>query len=181
MARNVEIKARVFSLDALQPRVAALAQRGPELIEQDDTFFHCLHGRLKLRALAGGRGELIAYDRPDAPGPKTSSYFIAPTAEPDALRVTLSRALGEAGRVRKQRVLFLIGRTRVHLDRVDGLGEYLELEVVLRDDEDAACGVEEAHRLLRQLGVPLGDLVSGAYVDLLGAASPARNAPHAEG
>ena len=167
MARNIEIKARVASLAELQPRVAALAQHGPELIEQDDTFFHCAHGRLKLRTFADGHGELIAYERPDTPGPKASDYRITHTTEPDALRTTLARALGEAGRVKKQRVLFLVGRTRVHLDRVDGLGEYLELEVVLRDGEPAAAGVQEAHALLQQLGVPPAHLVAGAYIDLL--------------
>jgi adenylate cyclase class IV len=167
MARNIEIKARIASIAALQPQVAALAQHGPELIDQDDTFFHCAHGRLKLRAFADGRGELIAYDRPDAPGPKTSNYLITPTHTPDALRSTLARALGEAGRVKKQRLLFLIGRTRVHLDRVDGLGEFLELEVVLRADEPAESGIDEVHTLLLQLGVQPASLIAGAYIDLL--------------
>jgi predicted adenylyl cyclase CyaB len=169
MARNVEIKARIDSITALEPRVAALAQHGPELIEQDDTFFHCLHGRLKLRAFADGTGELIAYDRPDALGPKTSNYLITPTHDPASLRTTLARALGEAGRVKKQRVLFLVGRTRVHLDHVDGLGEFLELEVVLRDGEPAASGFDEAHALLMQLGVQPASLIAGAYIDLINA------------
>lgn len=167
MARNIEVKAHIPSIAALEPKVAALAQHGPELIEQDDTFFHCTHGRLKLRAFADGRGELIAYERPDALGPKTSNYLITPTANPDALRATLARALGEAGRVRKQRLLFLVGRTRVHLDHVDGLGEFLELEVVLRDGEAAESGIDEAHTLLLELGVQPASLIAGAYIDLL--------------
>ncbi|HZT56537.1 MAG TPA: CYTH domain-containing protein, partial [Burkholderiaceae bacterium] len=66
-----------------------------------------------------------------------------------------------------------VGRTRVHLDRVEGLGDFLELEVVLRDDESAADGVAEAHALLRRLRVDAAQLVSGAYVDLLrGGAAP---------
>ncbi len=179
MARNIEIKARIDSISALEPQVAALAQHGPELIEQDDTFFNCPHGRLKLRAFADGRGELIAYDRPDALGPKTSNYLITPTADPDSLRATLARALGEAGRVKKQRLLFLVGRTRVHLDHVDGLGEYLELEVVLREGEPAASGIDEAHSLLLQLGVQPASLIAGAYIDLLNA-QPS-HAPRAAG
>jgi predicted adenylyl cyclase CyaB len=169
MARNVEIKTRIDSIARLEPKVAAMAQQGPELIEQDDTFFSCAHGRLKLRAFAGGHGELIAYDRLDATGPKTSNYMIAPIADPEALRQTLARALGETGRVKKQRLLFLIGRTRVHLDRVDGLGEFLELEVVLRDGEAAESGIAEAHALLKRLGVPPASLIAGAYIDLLNA------------
>jgi predicted adenylyl cyclase CyaB len=171
MARNIEIKARIDSITLLEPRVAAMAQSGPELIEQDDTFFNCTHGRLKLRALAGGRGELIAYDRPDTTGPKTSNYLIAATPDTQALRQTLARALGATGRVKKQRLLYLIGRTRVHLDHVDGLGDFLELEVVLRDGEAAETGVDEAHVLLKRLGVPPASLIAGAYIDLLNAES----------
>jgi predicted adenylyl cyclase CyaB len=169
MARNIEIKASITSIAVLEPKVAALAQHGLELIEQDDTFFNCPQGRLKLRRFADGRGELIAYDRPDTLGPKTSDYLITPIAEPDALHATLARALGEAGRVKKQRLLFMVGRTRVHLDHVDGVGEYLELEVVLRDGEAAASGIDEAHSLLMELGVQPASLIAGAYIDLLNA------------
>ena len=93
MARNVEIKARVSSIEALLPKVRALAGHGPELIAQDDTFFACAVGRLKLRVFAEGHGELIAYERPDAVGPKTSNYRVAPVADPQALRATLIRTL----------------------------------------------------------------------------------------
>lgn len=167
MARNVEIKARIDSIEALLPAAAALADHGPELIAQDDTFFGCLHGRLKLRVFADGLGELIAYERPDRSGPKTSDYRITPVPDPDALRETLRRALGVTGRVVKQRTLFLVGRTRVHLDRVDGLGDFLELEVVLREGEDAQHGISEAHVLLTRLNVQPSQLVCGAYLDLL--------------
>ena len=167
MARNVEIKARIDSIEAVLPRALALASGPPEFIAQDDTFFTCAIGRLKLRVFADGRGELIAYQRPEATGPKTSDYAITPVADPDALRATLARALGVGGRVLKQRTLLRVGRTRVHLDRVDGLGDFLELEVVLRDGESADDGVAEAHALLRRLQVNAAQLVAGAYVDLL--------------
>jgi adenylate cyclase class IV len=167
MARNVEVKARVSSIEALLPKVSVLARHGPELIAQDDTFFACSTGRLKLRVFADGQAELIAYARPDTAGPKTSDYCITPVADPDALRASLARALGVAGRVIKQRTLFLVGRTRVHLDRVEGLGEWLELEVVLREGEHAEQGVAEAQALLASLQVEATQLVSGAYVDLL--------------
>jgi predicted adenylyl cyclase CyaB len=72
--------------------------------------------------------------------------------------------------VRKHRTLFLIGRTRVHLDRVAGLGEFLELEVVLRDGEAVSAGQHEAQAVMARLGVTDSQLITGAYVDLLGAA-----------
>ena len=68
MARNIEIKARIPSIEALLPRACALAGTEPQLIEQDDSFFAVAHGRLKLRVFADGSGELIHYQRLDAEG-----------------------------------------------------------------------------------------------------------------
>jgi len=167
MPRNVEIKARIDSIEAVVGRVAALADRGPIEIPQDDTFFACERGRLKLRALSAGEGQLIFYRRADAAGPKESVFTISPTASPDTLREALSLAYGLTGRVRKHRTLYVVGRTRVHLDRVEDLGNFLELEVVLTEGEPAASGIAEAHDLMAALGITPAQLVEGAYVDLL--------------
>jgi adenylate cyclase len=172
--RNVEIKARVADLAAVEARAATLADQGPVDIAQDDTFFATASGRLKLRELAPDRGELIHYDRPDQGGPKLSRYVIAPTSDPAALREALARACGVTGRVRKQRRLYLAGRTRIHLDRVEGLGDFLELEVVLAADDDLAGGEAEARRIMDALGVAESDLVEGAYVDLIAAQAARR-------
>lgn len=169
MARNIEIKARLAGIPELLPKVAALATGGPEEIDQDDTFFRCADGRLKLRVFSDDRGELIFYRRADRQGPKESFYEIAPTVAPGALRCLLALSNGEAGRVVKHRTVYLVGRTRVHLDRVEALGDFLELEVVLRDDEDVAAGIAEARALMDGLGVRADQLVEGAYVDLLAA------------
>jgi predicted adenylyl cyclase CyaB len=87
--------------------------------------------------------------------------------EPDALRDALATSCGLIGRVRKRRIVYLVGRTRVHLDCVDGLGDFLELEVVLSDDEPAEDGVAEARALVARLGLSPDALVAGAYLDLL--------------
>jgi adenylate cyclase class IV/uncharacterized glyoxalase superfamily protein PhnB len=167
MPRNIEIKARVVDPSALAAKVVALASEGPTLIEQDDTFFACSGGRLKLRAFPGGTGELIFYRRADQAGPKESFYVRSPTPSPDSLREALTLAHGQAGRVRKKRRLYLVGRTRVHLDEVEQLGHFLELEVVLADGESAEDGMGEAHALITSLGIEPAQLVDQAYVDLL--------------
>jgi predicted adenylyl cyclase CyaB len=166
-SRNVEIKARIASVEAMAPRVAALADRGPVEIEQDDTFFVCERGRLKLRALSPTEGQLIFYRRANQAGPKESRFVISPTASPDTLRDALTLAYGSAGRVRKHRTLYLVGRTRVHLDRVESLGHFLELEVVLAEGESPDAGVKEARALMTALGLADDQLIDGAYVDLL--------------
>jgi len=166
-SRNVEIKARISSVEALVPRVAALADQGPIEIEQDDTFFVCERGRIKLRALSATEGQLIFYRRANQAGPKESRFVISPTASPDSLRDALALAYGSAGRVRKHRTLYLVGRTRVHLDRVESLGHFLELEVVLAEGESPDAGVKEARALMTALGLGDDQLIDGAYVDLL--------------
>jgi len=167
MARNIEVKARIRSVAELARKVEAIADSGPTEIIQDDTFFNCDTGRLKLRSFPDERGELIFYRRADRLGPKESFYLISPTLSPCSLREILSRALGQSGRVEKRRTLFLIGRTRIHLDQVKGLGDFLELEVVLNDGEPPEAGIAEARALMERLGIEPSQLIEGAYVDLL--------------
>src|SRR6056297_681108 len=113
MPRNIEIKARVNHPAELEQRVADIADRGPEALFQDDTFFHCPTGRLKLRDFGNASGELIFYQRADESGPKPSYYKIAPSDQPEALRQVLLEAYGSPGRVVKHRTLYLAGRTRI--------------------------------------------------------------------
>ena len=167
VARNIEIKARIAAVAALAPRAARLADTGPVFLEQDDTFFACARGRLKLRDQFAAGAELIFYQRADESGPKESFYVRLPVADPQAMRALLELANGQTGRVRKRRMLFLVGRTRIHLDAVEGLGEFLELEVVLREGESAQEGVLEARRIMSELGVEPQQLIQGAYVDHL--------------
>jgi predicted adenylyl cyclase CyaB len=171
MPRNIEIKARVEDIEALAAKVTAIADQGPIEIIQDDTFFACDAGRLKLRTFAVGEGELIFYRRNNQTGPKESFYVRSPTSAPDTMREALSLAYGQAGRVQKRRTLFFVGRTRVHLDRVCGLGNFLELEVPLEEHESFEAGVREAHELMAQLFVEPSQLIEGAYVDLFEIAS----------
>ena len=108
--------------------------------------------------------------------------MLAPAPEPESVREALTRACGQLGRVRKARILVLVGPTRIHLDRVEGLGDFLELEVTLADGQTEAEGTATAHALMARLGVAPDQLVSGAYLDLLRAqASAAPGAPPDEG
>ena len=167
MARNVEIKAHIEGVESMVPKAAALADEGPVEIFQDDTFFVCPNGRLKLRVLAPGEGQLIFYRRSDLRGPKESFYLISSTTEPDVLRESLTLAYGQIGRVRKKRILFMKGRTRIHLDSVEGLGDFMELEVVLSDDESREEGEAIARDLMERLAILPSQLIENAYVDLL--------------
>jgi len=167
MPANIEIKARVSDPATLLANARALTGTGPEIILQTDSFFQAETGRLKVREFDDGTGELISYHRPDAEGPKISSYAISPTADAGGLRDVLAGVLPTRGVVRKKRLLFLAGRTRIHLDEVEGLGSFMELEVVLAEGDEQEDGEREAAELMERLGVTSEDLVSGAYIDLL--------------
>jgi adenylate cyclase class IV len=167
LPRNVEIKARVEDVAAFERRAAEVADGPATTIEQCDTFLETSRGRLKVREFRDGSGELIHYERRDGAGPETSVYLIARTPEAEALKGVLARALGVRGTVRKRRRLYVCGQTRIHVDRVEGLGNFMELEVVLNERQTPADGRAIAESLMRALGVGSRHLVEAAYVDLL--------------
>jgi adenylate cyclase class IV len=82
------------------------------------------------------------------------------------MREALTRACGLLGRVRKQRWLLLAGQTRIHLDRVAGLGDFMELEVVLQPGQTDDEGTVMAEALMRSLGLSDAPRLAGSYLDL---------------
>jgi predicted adenylyl cyclase CyaB len=167
MNRNIEIKARVLELQALTDRVRDIADHGPEIIEQEDTFFRSAKGRLKFRKFSDSKGELIYYERSDHQGPKECQYFIYPTSKPAEFVEILSRSVGVRGVVIKRRILYTAGQTRIHLDEVKDLGHFMELEVVLRPDQNSQDGERIAKELMRRLKIDESSLIECAYIDLI--------------
>ena len=173
MPVNIEIKSRAWDSARIRLLVESLARTSGEQIEQEDIFFVVPRGRLKLRILSTISAELIYYEREDHAGPKESRYVISRTSEPESLRNVLAESLGVRGVVRKKRTLYQIDQTRIHLDEVEGLGSFAELEVVMKEGQSQTEGIEIAHRLMSQLEIKPSDLIERAYIDLL-AVSPSR-------
>jgi predicted adenylyl cyclase CyaB len=175
MPSNIEVKARVRNFAEIKARAEKLSDTPVEMISQEDTFFNTPGGRLKLRVLPEEKGQLIFYTRPDQEGPKRSDYHIFYTSDPENLKRVLELAYGVRGVVRKTRYLYLAGQTRIHLDDVEGLGQFLELEVVMQEGQRDAEGQEIAEGLLAGLGVERSDLLEGAYMDLLESSTEFKN------
>lgn len=167
MATNIEIKARVDDFEALKARAASLSDEPLRILLQEDTFFNIPKGRLKLRVQAPDRGQLIFYERPEQDGPKRSDYHLAETQDPGNLKRALALALGIRGVVRKTRYLYMFGQTRIHLDDVEGLGYFMELEVVMEAGQSDAEGQAIAEDLMRRLEIREEALLEGAYMDLI--------------
>jgi homotetrameric cytidine deaminase len=160
LRRNLEIKAR--DADPRRTLEAALALGAEDRGEltQRDTYFQGARGRLKLREQTPGEPELIQYRRPDEPGPRTSEFRRVPVAEAEALREALAAGLGTLVTVAKRRRLLLADDVRIHLDDVDDLGTFIELEAPEDGDQDA-----KVERLREALDI--GELIPGSYSDLL--------------
>ena len=167
MASNIEIKAQANDFTGQRERAEAMSDVPGEAFLQEDVFFNVTKGRLKLRILGDHSGTLIFYQRDDSSGPRWSHYLVSKTHEPEALKNVLSSSLGVRGVVRKHRTVYKVGRTRIHFDRVEGLGDFVELECVM----DSSTGEEEASHGVRNLmdilGIRESDLIGEAYIDLL--------------
>ncbi|MFZ5807538.1 MAG: class IV adenylate cyclase [Verrucomicrobiota bacterium] len=167
MPRNVEIKAKVHDVTALRKRARKLTGKPPQLLLQKDIFFHVKQGRFKLRVLSPTFGQLIFYQRGNAKNARESNYCIYETKNPEALRQVLRTALGEKIVVKKKRCLYLLGQTRIHIDEVEGLGNFMELEVVLKKNQSAIEGMKTCRDIMQKLDIKQKYLISCAYADLL--------------
>jgi|GEM_PF-665879 len=174
--RNLELKLPCQALDEVKRRAGTLGGKLDGRLTQDDQFYTCADGtRLKLRReirhLPDGQAlphaELIRYLREDTGDARVSDYERTPVADPDALHAELSRVHGLGPHVRKGRELVLLGRTRLHLDAVAGLGTFVELELVLREGEEPAAARAELERIIRGLGLYGVPAEPRAYADLL--------------
>jgi predicted adenylyl cyclase CyaB len=167
MEQNIEIKARLSDFSQAIAMAKSISNTAGKTLKQTDYFFHCAEGRLKLRVFSDNKGELIFYRRQNQKGPKTSTYSITKTNEPNRLKLVLASAHGVLGIVKKTRHLFKVGRTRIHIDQVEQLGDYLELEVVLKPEESQQVGILEAEELMQQLSISEKNLIDCTYIDLI--------------
>jgi predicted adenylyl cyclase CyaB len=166
---NLEIKARCADLGAVRERARDLAASRFGVDRQIDTYFATRRGRLKLRESSLSGGQLIPYLRPDQRGPKNASYGVIPVEEPEGLKALLTEILGVHRVVRKVREIWLHENVRIHLDQVEGLGSFVELEAVYDGAPDSLPAQQTKVRfLMERLGIGEEDLVDVSYEGLLG-------------
>jgi homotetrameric cytidine deaminase len=182
--RNIELKA----IDADPARsLAAARELGAEdrgVLRQRDTYFRARSGRLKLREEEPGGATLIQYDRPDGAQARESRYRLTPVDDPDTLRASLDAALGTLVVVDKERHLLLWEGVRIHLDTVDGLGSFVELEGVAAPGSDLNAEHDKVARLRAALRIE--EILTDSYSDrllgpdaLIAAATEAMGRAHA--
>ena len=170
MPENIEWKARLPDLDAAVRAAERVATAGPELQTQIDTYFNAARGRLKLRQIqrdASESAELIFYERSDDRETKSSHYVRQPLADAASWLDLLTAALGAWAVVTKRRTIFWHHNVRIHLDQVQGLGNFLEFEAVLESESQRAASAERLHDLIRQFGLTEPQGIAGSYSDFV--------------
>jgi len=169
--RNVELKARDPDPERTLERALAIGAEEIGEIRQRDTYFTGARGRLKLREQETDGpalfDELIEYSRADSIDARTSTYRRVPVADAAPLREALDAAYGALVTVNKRRRVLLWDGVRIHLDDVEGLGSFLELEALADLESDLGAEHEKVERLRANLGVEDADLVATSYADLV--------------
>ncbi len=136
------------------------------VLVQRDTYFHVPHGRLKLREEDGAAPQLIAYERPDQIGQRESRYRIVHVNQVDELKLALSSALGIKVVVAKKRHLFLWKEVRIHLDEVEGLGNFIEFEAVASEGSDLSRRKAHVATMRQAFAIDDSSVIGGSYCDL---------------
>ncbi|MFQ5648927.1 MAG: class IV adenylate cyclase [bacterium] len=164
---NIEIKAKYPDLELGKRLAEEIGARFQGMLHQIDTYFSVRQGRLKLREINSEESQLIYYERADKSGLRTSIYHIYPVQEVTLLRSLLGAALGISTVVEKKRELYVFDEVRIHLDRVVGLGSFLEFEGRVIDGRARPEVQKKVERLLTHFGIPATNLIAGSYADLI--------------
>lgn len=164
---NIEIKARTVKAGQIRQY---LLNRGADfkgIDHQTDTYFNVPNGRLKLRQ-GNIETNLIWYQRNNQPGPKQSDCLLTPVADANTLKQTLANALGVKVAVVKKREIYFIGNVKFHIDELEGLGTFVEIEASNKTEDLPVEKLQEQCEYYRKAFEILDDdLLQYSYSDML--------------
>ena len=163
--RNIELKAHLSSLEDATDICSAIDARFAGDLYQLDTYFGCSNGRLKLREVEPGDDYLVHYSRANVAGSKACEYIIQYVDV--EIKTLLKNAYGITIVVDKVRGLWLWENVRIHLDRVENLGTFIEFEAVLSKEFDDTDGFKKLAFLQKTFGIENDDVLDVSYADLM--------------
>ena len=167
MGVNIELKAKCHDLKKVERTIQKMNLPFLENQHQSDTFFNVPKGRLKLRETKKGAW-LIPYFREDSPTPRTSDYALLPIGNDiEHTFEILKKMFGIRAVVEKSRKIYLYHNVRIHLDTVEELGAFIELEGVVSAKDSRSATMEKIELLMELLEIKPQDILLHAYVDML--------------
>lgn len=164
---NIEIKAYCTNPEMVTEILARHDADFKGMDHQVDTYFKVASGRLKLRE-GNIENSLIHYDRENSSGPKTSNVLLYKPNPDNNLKEILAKSLGMMTVVNKKRKIYFIDNVKFHIDEVDGLGSFVEIEAI---DKEGSIGKEtlkqQCESWMKLLNIQDNDLIELSYSDLL--------------
>jgi len=165
--KNIEVKMEIRNFRAIENILKDVGAVSAGKMRQKDTYYHNSNGRLKIREIDHQICEIIFYKRPNKKGSKISDYSIetVPNNQCKNIKRIYRKNYGEKVVVDKERKLWFIDNTRIHLDRVKDLGTFLELETVVKDKMTEAK--KEFNLVFDTLKLTTNNKIKGSYCDIL--------------
>ena len=166
---NIEFKAHTDRHEFIRSVLEELAADYTGEDHQVDTYFNVPEGRLKLREGTIERS-LIFYKRPNQAGPKPSDVFLAQLKEgqTESIKALLSATLGIKVVVDKIRHIYFVDNIKIHLDNVQQLGTFVEVEAI---DKEGKYEVDylnkQCQNLFEKFELEKASLASRSYSDML--------------
>lgn len=167
MKKNLEIKARLTHSKKTAALLRGLFNDKQVITQeqiQEDIYFRVDKGRLKLRIINGKTGNLIHYFRNNNSGKRVSKYTISETNNPNELNSILGSLFGILIIVKKVRKIIIIENLRFHFDKVFGLGNYLEIEIIFNSIKEVE---KQMDTLIDYLNLDETKFIKESYSDLL--------------
>jgi len=173
----VEVKARVKKLETVRRKLMELNAKHVGTFHQTDTYFEVPRGRLKIRETSGRpQAQLIYYERENTKGPKKSEAFILQIDQPTIFKAAIKKLLKIKATVHKTREIYEFKGIKIHLDEVENLGKFVELEKLTERDEDRIREDREIlEKFLESFGITRADLERLSYGELMREKQPPQN------
>ena len=165
---NIEIKARCTQTERVRNYLLGQQAMSKGTDYQRDTYFQVNNGRLKLRE-GNIENNLIYYKRPDQAGPKASEFTLLKTGEPATLKNMLKEALGIKAVVSKRREIYFLGNVKFHIDEVESLGAFVEIEASNLNDPSLSREqlLAQCNFYLEAFAIKSKDLLTHSYSDMI--------------
>jgi predicted adenylyl cyclase CyaB len=163
----VELKAKMNDLEKIKERLSQLGTQHVGKFHQIDTYFRVSQGRLKIRETEGqDSADIVFYERPNTSKIKKSQVLLLQAQPPREAKELLSKFFAKGVVVDKIREIYVLGKTRIHLDQVTQLGAFIEFELPTTNEKNE---IEKSRSLLAELCAKLDvkkeDLEALSYSD----------------
>jgi len=163
MAKNLELKIQINNPVNLIEKATKVGARFEKELNQKDIYYRSDSGLLKLR-LQNGRAELIQYKRDEKNPERWSEYYVLQITDKSA-ESFFEKLFSIEAVVEKTRLLYIYKKTRIHLDKVRDLGDFLELESVVNQNEDESKS--EFDEVVKLLSLDTSKQIKKSYRDLI--------------